>query len=199
LDRVTVSEAVGCGFDSRLAHQFTTKHGKTGIFPNIMTTPTPQQKTAKQPAQKPSSSPNILLLDDDTELSALLKELLEMQCYRVTSVTSGVQGLREVMVADFDVILCDIVMPNLAGDMFYLAVERVKPHLCSRFIFITGHRNIPRTEAFLNKVGALVLWKPFDMQVMLEAVALAARNVAKGPSKPVEGTRLSTGEWVLDS
>ena len=30
-------------------------------------------------------------------------------------------------------------MPTMAGDMFYLAVQKTKPQLCSRFLFVTGH------------------------------------------------------------
>jgi DNA-binding response OmpR family regulator len=158
-----------------------------------------EPKPANQRATTSSPGRTVLLLDDDTELSEMLKELLEMNAYNVTSVTSGVQGVREIMEKDFDVILCDMMMPNLAGDMFYLAVERVKPHLCQTFIFITGHRNDPKVEGFIRKVGAMVLWKPFDMQVMLEAVALRARKTDAGASPPPQSGRLSTGEWVLDA
>jgi DNA-binding NarL/FixJ family response regulator len=62
------------------------------------------------------------------------------------------------------------MMPNLGGDMFYRAVGRVKPHLCQRFIFITGLNEDPRVDALLRKVRARVLYKPFDPDAMLEAI-----------------------------
>ena len=71
----------------------------------------------------------ILLLEDDKDLAPMLECFLETNSFQVTTVSNGVQGLRKIMESDFDVILCDLVMPNLPGDMFYLAVERTKPRL----------------------------------------------------------------------
>ena len=103
---------------------------------------------------------SILVLDDDIELADTLKALLENHNFVVTTATNGVEGLREVMDMDFDVIICDMVMPSLPGDMFYLAVKKTKPHLCDRFLFITGHSDNPRVDAFLKQTNGLVLIKP---------------------------------------
>ena len=103
---------------------------------------------------------SILLLDDDVELADTLKALLESRNFVVTTASNGVEGLREVMDMDFDVIICDMVMPSLPGDMFYLAVQKTKPHLCDRFVFITGHSDNPRVDAFLKKTNGFLLIKP---------------------------------------
>ena len=63
-----------------------------------------------------------------------------------------------------------MLMPNLAGDMFYAAVERVKPHLCPRFIFMTGQRGNRKVDEFIRKVRGLILWKPFQMHVLFETI-----------------------------
>ena len=93
---------------------------------------------------------SILLLDDDVELADTLKIILESRNFVVTTARNGVEGLREVMEMDFDVIICDLMMPTMPGDMFYLAVNKVKPKLCRRFLFVTGHGNEPRIRDFLN-------------------------------------------------
>ena len=103
---------------------------------------------------------SILVLDDDIELADTLKALLESHNFVVTTASNGVEGLREIMDMDFDVIICDMVMPSLPGDMFYLAVKKTKPHLCDRFLFITGHSDNPRVDAFLKQTNGLVLIKP---------------------------------------
>ena len=103
---------------------------------------------------------SILVLDDDIELADTLKALLESHNFVVTTASNGVEGLREIMDMDFDVIFCDMVMPSLPGDMFYLAVKKTKPHLCDRFLFITGHSDNPRVDAFLKQTNGLVLIKP---------------------------------------
>ena len=63
-----------------------------------------------------------------------LKEALEIQGYVVTVASNGAEGLKKILATDFSIILCDTVMPNFPGDMFYLAVERVRPRLCQRFV-----------------------------------------------------------------
>jgi DNA-binding response OmpR family regulator len=121
----------------------------------------------------------ILLLEDDLEFADTLKEYLESHNYSVTIAPDGVQGMRRIMEKDFDVIICDLLMPNLPGDMFYVGVERVKPHLARRFIFITGHQNNPTVTEFVKKVRALTLFKPFEMHVLLETILVAIRNSQK--------------------
>ena len=120
-----------------------------------------QTTTSQLPAETSDLDiKSILLLDDDIELADTLKALLEAHNFVVTTVSNGVEGLREVMDLDFDVIICDMVMPSLPGDMFYLAVQKTKPHLCDRFVFITGHSDNPRVDAFLKRTNGHVLIKP---------------------------------------
>jgi DNA-binding response OmpR family regulator len=112
----------------------------------------------------------VLMLEDEVEFSAIVKDLLQTQGYTVTCVSSGVEGFKCVMAEDYDAIICDLLMPTLPGDMFYLAVEKTKPKLCKRFIFISGHRADPRWEAFIKRVNGLILWKPFPMKDLLAAI-----------------------------
>ena len=116
---------------------------------------------------------SILLLDDDLDLSTALKGLLESRNFLVTTVESGLEGLREVMATDFDVIICDMMMPRMPGDMFYRAVERTKPHLCGRFVFITGHSGNPKITAFIESVGGLVLFKPVLIEDLIGMISVA--------------------------
>ncbi len=112
----------------------------------------------------------VLVLEDDAIYASILKEALEMTSYEVTVVGSGTEGLKLVMNTEFDAVVCDMVMPSLPGDMFYLAVEKVKPRLCRRFIFITGHKAEKRWDEFARSRGCLILWKPFELYMLLEAV-----------------------------
>lgn len=118
----------------------------------------------------------VLLVEDDAAFAEILKESLESYSYSVTVANDGVQGMKRVMEKDFDIILCDLLMPNLPGDMFYIGVERVKPQLAKRFIFITGHQNNPKISDFVKKVRALTLFKPFEMHLLLETISVALKN-----------------------
>ncbi|MEZ9523289.1 response regulator [Enterovibrio norvegicus] len=57
---------------------------------------------------------NILLIDDDTELTSLLKDLLELEGYSVNIADNGQQGLDKIA-ADTDLVLLDVMMPVLNG------------------------------------------------------------------------------------
>jgi len=121
----------------------------------------------------PQERKGVLLLEDETALAASLKELLESSGYVVTVVSNGAEGLQQLLAGDFDAIVCDMVMPNFPGDMFYLAVQRSRPHLCSRFVFTSGHRADPKIDLFIRSVRGLVLWKPFEPHELLEALKTA--------------------------
>lgn len=140
------------------------------------------------PAPSTSDSPpetseleikNILLLDDDTDLADTLKELLEAHNFVVTTANDGVAGLREVMDVDFDVIICDMLMPGMPGDMFYLAAKTVKPQMAGRFLFITGHRGNPKVDDFLKSIDALVMFKPVLTDELVRMISLVLQQTAR--------------------
>jgi CheY-like chemotaxis protein len=113
----------------------------------------------------------VLLLEDDEMLKNVIKEYLEGNFYEVSAVSNGAEGVRAVLKQEFDVIVCDMMMPKLPGDMFYTAIERMRPHLCRRFIFITGHRGNPKINDFIKQVRGTMLAKPFRMDDLIEAIA----------------------------
>src|SRR5580692_1908237 len=117
--------------------------------PNKPRQPSPHVETKK-----------ILILEDEETVSKFIRFALE-PIHTVVIVGNGVDGVREIQAADFDVIICDMMMPKLPGDMFYFAVQRTKPHLCSRFIFMTGFKDDEKIADFIKKVNGLMLTKPF--------------------------------------
>jgi two-component system cell cycle sensor histidine kinase/response regulator CckA len=113
----------------------------------------------------------VLVLEDDELVSKFIKMALESKGMDVVSVANGVEGIHAIKNADFEAIICDMMMPKLPGDMFYLAVERIKPHLCPRFIFISGYKDDPKITEFMKKVNGALLVKPFKMDDLLEMMA----------------------------
>jgi DNA-binding response OmpR family regulator len=118
-----------------------------------------------------SQSPRkVLLLEDDETFTSALTEFLNSHAYEVVKARNGVEGVREIMASDFGVIICDVMMPSLPGDMFYLAVKRIKPYLNARFIFITGHMANPKISGFLEATEALLFEKPFQLEQLMDAI-----------------------------
>jgi DNA-binding response OmpR family regulator len=121
---------------------------------------------------------NILLVDDDEELADTLKLLLESRNFIVTTARNGADALREVMAFDFDVIICDLLMPKMPGDMFYLAVQKSKPQMTQRFVFVTGHADNPKVDAFLKSVDGLVIFKPVLTEELVRMISFVLNRTA---------------------
>jgi DNA-binding response OmpR family regulator len=118
----------------------------------------------------PRRAYSVLILEDDLAFAQLVQTFLESNSFEVQCVTNGADGLRKIMARDFDVIVCDLNMPNLPGDKFHFAVERARNKLARRFIFMTGHASDPRWAGFLAKVSGPVLEKPFTLQELLSTI-----------------------------
>jgi len=119
-----------------------------------------------------------LLLEDRNDFQDVLRDYLVSDSYQVVSVDSGIDGLREIMnKGGFDLILCDMMMPRMGGEMFYWAVTRLRPATRERFIFFTGHKNNPRIEFFFRRVNAKVLYKPFKLSALDAAIRDVFRSV----------------------
>ena len=134
---------------------------KTYELPDIETTELPKPR-------------KILMLEDEVAFAIALKENLEAEGYHVTVVSNGAEGLKKILTTEFEIILCDMVMPNFPGDMFYLAVERARPDLCKRFIFMTGHQGDVKIREFIRRIRGLMLWKPFETHVLFDAIKVVS-------------------------
>jgi hypothetical protein len=60
--------------------------------------------------------------------------------------------------------------------MFYLAVQKTKPHLSKRFIFITGHSNNPRVAEFLERIDGLAVFKPVPAEELVRMISLVLQR-----------------------
>jgi CheY-like chemotaxis protein len=113
---------------------------------------------------------HVLVVDDNTELAETYKELLQLYGYQVTVANNGVQALKFILDETVDGIVCDLTMPQLEGDMFYAATQRMRPKLCERFIFVTGNAENPKYEDFFRRVKSPVLHKPVAIEKLLAAL-----------------------------
>jgi len=138
-------------------------------------TPDPEELVTLEIEVEEKSTPQaatlkVLLLEDRDDFREVLHDHLVFRSYEVTSVRSGVEGLREIMKGAFDLIICDMMMPRMGGEMFYWAVTRIRPATRECFIFFTGHKHNPAIEFFFRRVNATVLFKPFKLAALDSAI-----------------------------
>jgi len=110
---------------------------------------------------------HVLIVDDDIELALTYQALLQAHGYRVSTAADGAQALKLIMHGDVNAIICDLHMPELTGDLFYVEVGRIQPQLLKRFIFVSGNAGAPLYETFLKSVKAIVLCKPVSIVQLL--------------------------------
>ena len=118
-----------------------------------------------------AGSASILIIDDDAAVSRTLSLILTRAGHRVTTVTSGRKGLELLSQDGFDLVLTDIIMPELDG---IEAIRRIRnDHPGLRIIAMSGGGQIDKAD-FLHMAEALgadrVLEKPVRSERLLELV-----------------------------
>jgi signal transduction histidine kinase/ActR/RegA family two-component response regulator len=103
----------------------------------------------------------ILVVDDETSIVKALGYLLRRDGHQVDTAANGRLALQKLQERSYDLILCDLRMPELDGSGLYQELAARSPHLLQRFVFLTGDTLGPETEAFLQQVGIPRLSKPF--------------------------------------
>lgn len=112
----------------------------------------------------------ILLVDDDKQLASALQWILADANFLVDVAFDGVEALLKVKAHEYDAVICDLKMPNLRGDEFYLQARELRPALADRFIFITGYATDPSVRGFLVENEVKFLVKPFPIKGLISCV-----------------------------
>lgn len=116
---------------------------------------------------------HVLVVDDDRAVADGVAEVLED--HDVVVVNGGRAAL-EALHRDrtFDVILCDLMMPDMTGMDLYESIARDEPALAERFVFMTGGAFTSRAQQFLDDVPNARIEKPFhasSLQALVRGVA----------------------------
>jgi CheY-like chemotaxis protein len=115
---------------------------------------------------QPEKTGRVLVVDDEAAVGRTIQRLLGER-HEVVVLTSAVQAIDLLeRGGDFDVILCDMSMPEMTGmDVFNRATAK-RPELEGRFVFMTGGSFLPRTREFLETSSSTRIDKPFDLNVL---------------------------------
>jgi len=108
-------------------------------------------------------SGRVLVIDDDVHVCSGLRRVLRE--HDVTVVMNGKDALDLLRTnAQFDVILCDLMMPEMTGMALYVHVAAEMPALAEKMIFITGGAFTQAGRAFLDEIPNERLEKPYEPQ-----------------------------------
>jgi PAS domain S-box-containing protein len=116
------------------------------------------------------SAARVLVVDDEPEIAALMRDLLETAGYDVLSAESGAVALALLAETPVDAIVSDLRMPEVDGAALWREVRLRWPALARRMLFVTGDTLSPAARSFLAETGCASLDKPFARADLLERV-----------------------------
>ena len=126
----------------------------------------------------------ILVIDDDDLMRAFVVALLEKRHYSVVSANNGLTGIAHVSDSDFDLVVTDIVMPDMEGLETIKHIRRHKPDV--KILAVSGGGSSKRDYLKLAAgLGAnAVLAKPFEPARFLEVIADLLKSGSHGGAAP---------------
>jgi len=118
----------------------------------------------------------ILIVDDEPQVLSAIQGLLSSD-HDVQTANDGQAALATIADGNYDVILCDLMMPHMNGRDIYDQIRVRWPGLERRIVFVTGGAFVPALSAFLETVDNLKLRKPFTVEHVLALVQEAKRRI----------------------
>ena len=167
---------VGTGLGLSICHRIVTGLGGDirveseeglGTSFRVLLTPTREEVQAIIPVSAPERSirrGKVLVVDDEPMIGRAIKRALQ-QDHDVSLATSAGEAWERVTSGErFDVILCDLMMPQMTGMELHAELLGAVPEQASVMVFLTGGAFTPGARAFLDGIANQRIDKPFDAQ-----------------------------------
>lgn len=163
----------GCIEVNPLADQGATFHVILPLKEDVLI----DEPSVKDNDLKSSTSPGmivpkktILVVDDNQSILSILSQTLIMRKFNVIVTSNPLEGLQILQdnASNIDLVISDIVMPELSGiDLIERSVT-IKPDL--KVIFITGYVQVPSIQKRVENLNFPILTKPFDFEILVDLV-----------------------------
>jgi PAS domain S-box-containing protein len=128
-------------------------------------------------AALPAAQGRILVVDDDARVGKTLSRTL--RGHEVTVLTDAREAAARVAAGErFDLVFCDLMIPEMTGMDLHAELARTNPDLASRMVFVTGGAFTEAAMEFLDRVPNERIDKPFDaesLRTLVQRLLLAAR------------------------
>lgn len=111
-----------------------------------------------------------LSIDDEPDNAELVAHILERMGFNVETMTNSPMALRRLSHENFDLVVCDIRMPDLDGRQLYRELKKVRPRSSPRTLFTTGDAADPEARLFAENNHLQLISKPFTSDEIIRAV-----------------------------
>lgn len=146
------------------------KPGRGSIF-RVVLPRAKEELPKKAPEEMPPASGRcrVLIVDDEPLVARTLRMFLEAE-HDVEVAGGAAEALRRLSSARFDVIFCDLMMPDTTGMDLYTELASSDPDQAAKIVFMTGGVHTPRAIEFLASVPNAQIEKPFDIELVRRLV-----------------------------
>jgi signal transduction histidine kinase/ActR/RegA family two-component response regulator len=141
--------------------------------------PTPAEAEPARVAAK-----TILVVDDETEIAAVMAEMLQREGHTTQIAANGRAALDMLAQRPYDLIITDTKMPLLDGEGLYREIERRFASMRGRVLFVTGDVLDEEKQNFLATTDATVITKPFNLSDVRAAVRRRLADVDRTAAHP---------------
>ena len=117
-------------------------------------------------AARPFAGGRVLVVDDEPEIAALLKERLSADGLTVATASSGRRALATLEVGGVDAVVSDLRMPDMDGAALAMEIRRRWPELAGRILLITGDALGADPDGRLGARGLPIFEKPLDLTAL---------------------------------
>jgi CheY-like chemotaxis protein len=112
-------------------------------------------------AVRPGRRGRVLVVDDDLHVCTVIGRILGQE-HEVVAVLSATQALELIRAGErFDVVLCDLMMPEMTGMDLHAELTRMVSDQAERMVFMTGGLFDEKVSDFLDSIGKTPVLKPF--------------------------------------
>lgn len=111
----------------------------------------------------------MLIVEDDPAIRRLVTMVLQRQGYRLEAASDGLEAVLKLGVCDYDVIVLDLMMPNLDGFTFLRTLAENQPERLRKVIVTSAASPAVIRERMMGGAYRL-LPKPFDIHELVDAV-----------------------------
>jgi DNA-binding response OmpR family regulator len=111
----------------------------------------------------------VLVVDDEPSICLALKIALTRAGHDVVAVHSGEEAQNKFMTEHFDVLIADLRMKDMRGDVVYYLALGAQPHLRECTVFLTGDIT-DAAERLIDATSCPLLRKPFDLGEIINVV-----------------------------
>jgi CheY-like chemotaxis protein len=166
----------------RAGHELDRAVGATAMLHGHVssTAPKPASPTVTRVRPHVVRTGVILVVESDDTTREVIGEVFRCAGHRVLPARNGVEAFEVLQQEPVDCIISETRVSRLSGEGLYSQVEQRLPHLARRFVFISGDTQEPEVREFLERSGCLLIPKPFDVELLVEAVDEVLEAVAHG-------------------